>query len=141
MEEHQMIRPIVHDLAALSVPADLATPADTQVLTDLLDTLAAHTDNCVGMAANMIGVNKQIIVVQLGPFAIAMINPKIIDHHGTYETKEGCLSLPGERPTSRYHQITVKYKDQHFKPQQQRFNDFTAQIIQHELDHCAGKLI
>lgn len=108
-----MIRPIVHDPAALSVPADLATPADTQVLTDLLDTLAAHTDNCVGMAANMIGVNKQIIVVQLGPFAIAMINPKIIDHHGTYETKEGCLSLPGERPTSRYHQITVKYKDQH----------------------------
>ncbi|MCW6148882.1 peptide deformylase [Lactiplantibacillus plantarum] len=136
-----MIRPIVHDPAALSVPADLATPADTQVLTDLLDTLTAHTDNCVGMAANMIGVNKQIIVVQLGPFAIAMINPKIIDHHGTYETKEGCLSLPGERPTSRYHQITVKYKDQHFKPQQQRFNDFTAQIIQHELDHCAGKLI
>jgi peptide deformylase len=136
-----MIRPLVHDPAALSVRATIATPADAPVVTDLLETLAAHTDNCVGMAANMIGVNKQIIVVQLGPFAIAMINPKIIDHHGAYETTEGCLSLPGERSTQRYHQITVKYKDQHFKPQQQRFNDFTAQIIQHELDHLAGKLI
>lgn len=136
-----MIKPVVHDPAALTTPATPATKADMPVMTNLLDTLAAHQDSCVGMAANMIGVNKHIIVVQMGPFAIPMMNAKITKKSGRYDTQEGCLSLTGERPTTRYHQITVQYLDRNFKPQQQTFNDFTAQIIQHELDHCAGILI
>jgi len=136
-----MIKPIVHDPAALSVPATPATPADSQIVTNLIDTLAAHTEDCVGMAANMIGTNKRIIAVQLGPFAIVMLNAKITQQHGSYQATESCLSIAGERTTTRYHQVTVDYYDRNFKHQQQRFNDFTAQIIQHELDHCDGKLI
>jgi len=136
-----MIKPIVHDPAALSVPATPATPADSQIVTNLIDTLAAHTEDCVGMAANMIGTNKRIIAVQLGPFAIVMLNAKITQQHGSYQATESCLSIAGEQPTTRYHQVTVDYYDRNFKHQQQRFNDFTAQIIQHELDHCDGKLI
>ncbi|WP_048000523.1 peptide deformylase [Lactiplantibacillus herbarum] len=136
-----MIKPIVHDPAALSVPATPATPADSQVVTDLIDTLAAHTEDCVGMAANMIGTNKRIIAVQLGPFTIVMLNAKITQQHGSYQATESCLSIAGEKTTTRYHQVTVDYYDRNFKHQQQRFNDFTAQIIQHELDHCDGKLI
>ncbi|AVK61159.1 peptide deformylase [Lactobacillus sp. CBA3605] len=136
-----MIKPIVHDPTALTQTAVPAKPTDLAVVTDLLDTLQAHSADCVGMAANMIGVNKQIIVVQMGPFAMAMLNPVILKHTGAYATNEGCLSLTGERPTTRHHQITVKFWDRHFKPQQQTFNDFTAEIIQHEIDHCAGILI
>ncbi|AVK63748.1 peptide deformylase [Lactobacillus sp. CBA3606] len=136
-----MIKPIVYDPTALTQPAVPAKPTDLAVVTDLLDTLQAHTADCVGLAANMIGVNKQIIVVQMGPFAMALLNPVMLSHSGTYTTSEGCLSLTGERPTTRYHQITVKFRDRQFKPQQQTFNDFTAEIIQHEIDHCAGILI
>lgn len=136
-----MIKPVVHDPAALQTKATPANRQDQAVVQDLLDTLAAHTDTCVGMAANMIGVNKQIIVVQMGPFAIPLINPKITAKRQTYQTNEGCLSLTGERPTTRYQQITVAYLDRNFQPQKQTFSDFVAQIIQHEVDHCAGILI
>ncbi|RRK10547.1 peptide deformylase [Lactiplantibacillus garii] len=136
-----MIKPVVHDPAALQTPAQPASRSDRAVITNLLDTLAANQANCVGMAANMIGVNKRIIVVQMGPLAIPMINPQIIKKSGPYQTSEGCLSLTGERPTTRYKQITVKFDNQNFAPQQQTFNDFIAQIIQHEVDHCDGILI
>jgi len=136
-----MIRSVVHDPAALSQPAVAATTADADIATDLLDTLKANADRCVGMGANMIGRNKAIIVVQMGPFAMAMFNPKIIKKSSPYQTNEGCLSLPGERPTTRYQRITVTFQDRQFKTQQQTFTDFTAQIIQHEIDHCHGILI
>ncbi len=136
-----MIKPVVHDPAALTTVATPASRADSATIVDLLDTLAANQATCVGMAANMIGVNKRLIVVQMGPFAIAMVNPQITHKSGAYETTEGCLSLTGERKTTRYHQITVNYLDRNFKAQQQSFTDFTAQIIQHEVDHCNGILI
>lgn len=136
-----MIKPVVHDPALLSQVAVPATKLNAATVTDLLDTLQANADNCVGMAANMIGINQQIIVVQMGPIAVPMINPKIVAHQQPYQTREGCLSLTGERPTQRYRQITVRYLDRNFQPQQQTFNDFIAQIIQHEVDHLAGILI
>lgn len=126
-----MIRPVVHDPAALQTVAQPATKADQAVVRYLLATLAA----------NMIGVNKRIIVVQIGPLALAMINPQITAKNGRYQTQEGCLSLTGERPATRYRTITVSFLNQNFQPQQQTFNDFTAQIIQHEVDHCNGILI
>jgi len=136
-----MQRPVIHDPAALTQPAVPATKADLAVATDLLDTLAANRDVCVGMAANMIGINKAIIVIQLGPIAIPMFNPKIVKKQQAYQTQEGCLSLVGERPTTRYRQITVSFQDRNFQPQQQTLTDFSAQIVQHEVDHCAGILI
>jgi len=136
-----MIRSVIHDPAALSQPAVAATAADAGIATDLLDTLKANADRCVGMGANMIGAYKAIIVVQMGPFAMVMFNPKITQKSGPYQTSEGCLSLPGERPTTRYQKVTVTFQDRQFKTQQQTFTDFTAQIIQHELDHCHGILI
>jgi len=136
-----MIKPVVHDPAILSQVALPATNRDAGTVTDLLDTLQANADNCVGMAANMIGVNQQIIVVQMGPIAVPMLNPKIVAHQNPYQTNEGCLSLTGERPTQRYQRITVTYLDRNFKPQRQSFDGFIAQIIQHEVDHLAGILI
>ncbi|PWG00395.1 peptide deformylase [Levilactobacillus bambusae] len=136
-----MIKPINHDLKTLSIPASPATPSDKAVISDLLDTLQANSATCVGMAANMIGVNKQIIVVQIGPFAVPMVNPKVVKRSDPYLTSEGCLSLSGERPTTRYHHVTVQYLDRQFQPQEQAFDDFAAQIIQHEVDHCNGILI
>ncbi|MFC6181617.1 peptide deformylase [Lactiplantibacillus daowaiensis] len=136
-----MIKNVVHDPAALTQPAAPATKQDLAVATDLLDTLKANADRCVGMGANMIGSNKAVIVVQMGPFAIPMFNPKITKKAGAYQTQEGCLSLAGERPTTRYHQITVQFQDRQFNWQTQAFTDFTAQIIQHEIDHCHGILI
>jgi peptide deformylase len=103
--------------------------------------LLAHQDHCVGMAANMINQPVAIIVAMLGPLPMIMINPKITKHAGAYATEEGCLSLTGERPTTRYHQITVQYLDEHFQPHTQSFSDFFAQIIQHECDHLKGILI
>lgn len=136
-----MIKPVVHDPAILSQVALPATNRDAGTVTDLLDTLQANADNCVGMAANMIGVNQQIIVVQMGPIAVPMLNPKIVARQNPYQTSEGCLSLTGERPTQRYQRITVTYLDRNFKPQRQSFDGFIAQIIQHEVDHLAGILI
>ncbi|WP_155287287.1 peptide deformylase [Lacticaseibacillus zhaodongensis] len=136
-----MIKPINRDQKNLAIKAVPATPADAQVVTDLLDTLAANSERCVGMAANMIGVNKAIIVVQMGPFAVPMQNPKIIAKSSSYETQEGCLALDGERNATRYQNIEVTFQDRNFKPQRQAFSGFIAQIIQHEMDHCAGIII
>ena len=136
-----MIRQIVHDPLFLAVKSDQATEADRPVITDLLDTLRANLDRCVGMAANMIGVRKRIIVFCSGPLHMIMINPQITAKSGEYEAEEGCLSLAGTRKTKRYRKITVRYQDQLFRQRVGTFEGFTAQIIQHEIDHCDGVLI
>jgi len=136
-----MIKQINHDITLLSQKSQLATKDDLNVVKDLQDTLTANSKDCVGMAANMIGVNKRIIVFAMGPMAIPMINPTIISKSDAYDTSEGCLSLIGERKTKRYQNITVKYLDQDFKEHTQSFSDFIAQIIQHEIDHCNGIII
>ncbi len=136
-----MIREIVHDPLFLALKSDPATAADQQVMTDLLDTLRANLDRCVGMAANMIGVRKRIIVFCNGPMQMVMVNPQITAKSDAYEAEEGCLSLAGVRKTKRYRRITVRYQDQTFRPRTGVFEGFTAQIIQHELDHCDGILI
>ena len=136
-----MIQPIMKDPLFLAVPSRRATAADKQIAMDLLDTLRANLDGCVGMAANMIGVHKRIIAVHTGIAQIAMLNPKIVSKNGAYETEEGCLSLPGVRKTKRYQTIEVEYQDLNMKKQRRTFAGFTAQIIQHEIDHCDGILI
>ena len=136
-----MIKPINHDTTFLAQKAELATKNDHNVVTDLLDTLKANSETCVGMAANMIGVNKRIIVFSMGMMDVPMINPVITKKSGAFQTTEGCLSLVGERPTKRYKTITVKYLDSNFKSHTQEFTEFVAQIIQHEIDHCDGILI
>ena len=136
-----MVKKIVKGQHIFSKKAQPATEADRQVVTDLLDTLKANRQICVGMAANMIGVNKSIIVVAAGPFEFAMINPVITSNSGEYETEEGCLSLDGVRPCVRYDEIEVDYLDSNFKPQHRKYSGFTAQIIQHEVDHCNGVVI
>lgn len=136
-----MIKQINHDLTFLSQKAQLATKADRNVVTDLQDTLKANAETCVGMAANMIGVNKRIIIFSMGIMNVVMINPTIINKSQPYDTKEGCLSLTGERPTKRYKNITVKYLDTDFQEHTQEFSDFIAEIIQHEIDHCEGIII
>ena len=136
-----MVRKIVHDHMFLSQKSVDATKADRQVVTDLLDTLRANLDRCVGMAANMIGVKKRIIVVAAGPIQFAMINPVITDMSDPFQTEDGCLSLEGVRPCTRYRKIEVDYLDGNFKRRHGSFSDWTAQIIQHEVDHCNGILI
>lgn len=136
-----MVKNIVKGERIFSKKAQPATEADKQVITDLLDTLKANRDACVGMAANMIGVNKSIIVVSAGPFQFAMVNPVITKKSGVYETEESCLSLIGVRPCTRYEEIEVDYLDQNFKPQHGKYSGWTAQIIQHEVDHCNGVVI
>jgi peptide deformylase len=136
-----MVRNIVRDPFFLQQKSEPATEADRQVVQDLLDTLRANQDRCVGMAANMIGVKKRIIVVAMGPFHFAMVNPVITKKTGEYQTEESCLSLEGVRPCTRYKEIEVDYLDQDFKPQHGKYKDFTAQIIQHEVDHFEGILI
>ncbi|MFC6322653.1 peptide deformylase [Companilactobacillus baiquanensis] len=136
-----MIKQINKDTTLLSQKSTPATPKDSQVITDLLDTLKSHQADCVGMAANMIGINKRIIAFQLGNMAIPLINPTIIKKSEPYDTEEGCLSLSGQRKTKRYKNITVTYLDASFKPQKQEFSDFVAEIIQHEMDHLEGILI
>jgi len=136
-----MIKKIVRDPIFLQQKSEPATEDDRQVAEDLLDTLIANSERCVGMAANMIGVKKRIIVVSAGPFMFPMINPVITKKTGQYETEEGCLSLDGVRPCTRYKEIEVDYLDQNFKPQHGKYSGFTAQIIQHEIDHFEGKLI
>ncbi len=136
-----MVQKIMRDpmfLAKKSVPA---TEADMQVVEDLLDTLRANLDRCVGMAANMIGVNKRIIAVAAGPFQFAMINPVITKKSGRFLTEEGCLSLEGVRPCTRFREIEVDYFDQNMVKRHGKFNGWTAQIIQHECDHLEGVLI
>ena len=136
-----MIREVVHDPIFLSQKSEAATNADLPVAKDLFDTLHANRKNCVGMAANMIGVKKRILVFDNGGLFMTMLNPEIIGKSGSYETEEGCLSLPGLRSTKRFKTIKVRYQDMSFKSCQQTFTGWTAQIIQHEIDHCNGILI
>ena len=136
-----MIRPIVRDVFFLSQKSEPATQADLAVDRDLRDTLQANRERCVGMAANMIGVRKRVIIVSLGFADAVMYNPVLLSRDTPYETEEGCLSLPGERETTRYESITVEYTDAAWKKQRGTFSGWTAQIIQHECDHLEGILI
>ena len=136
-----MVRPIIHDPFFLAQKSEVATEADRQVAEDLLDTLRANLDRCVGMAANMIGVKKAVIVVAAGPIQFVMINPVITKKKGAYRTEEGCLSLEGVRPCTRYHEIEVDYQDQNFQKQHGKYSGWIAQIIQHEMDHVQGIVI
>lgn len=136
-----MIRPICKDAIILSQKSVPATKLDMPVVDDLLDTLRANADRCVGMSANMIGVNKRIIVFSIGSMNIPMINPVIIKRADSYETEEGCLSLDGMRITTRYQSVEVEFVDRNFEKHKQNFTGFPAQIIQHEVDHCDGILI
>ena len=136
-----MVQPVMKDALFLSRKAQPATVEDLGVADDLMDTLRAHQEHCVGMAANMIGVNKRIIAFMSGPFCIVMFNPQIVSRRGRYQTEEGCLSLEGIRPAERYETIEVVYQDRDWKSHRMTYNGWIAQIIQHEVDHCEGILI
>lgn len=136
-----MIKPIITDIEFLGQKAQLATIDDLSVADDLLDTLKAHGNECVGMAANMIGVNKCIIVFDDNGTLKSMFNPKIIRWSDPYETQESCLSLTGVRKTKRYKSIKVQWQTKDFKNRIKNFSGWTAQIIQHEMDHCNGIII
>ena len=136
-----MVKQIVRDIFFLGQPSEPATQADLSVGRDLLDTLQANREACVGMAANMIGVKKNIIIVNMGLIDVGMFNPVIISRRGRYETEEGCLSLEGVRKTTRYQEIEVEYYDSSWKKQRQKLSGWTAQIAQLEIDHLSGKII
>lgn len=136
-----MIKPIVKDIFFLRRKAETATHEDIQVGIDLQDTLRANREACVGMAANMIGVNKRVIIVNMGFVDVVMFNPVLIKKDTPYETEEGCLSLTGVRKTTRYENIEVEYLDMNWKKQRQKLSGWTAQICQHELDHLEGIII
>ncbi len=136
-----MVRDIVKGKKIFMKKAQAATEKDKSIVVDLLDTLRANRAVCVGMAANMIGVNKSIIVVAAGPFQFAMVNPVITQKSGEYQTEESCLSLTGSRSCTRYEEIEVDYLDENFKPKHGKYSGYTAQIIQHEIDHCNGIVI
>ncbi len=136
-----MVQTVMKDIFFLNQKSEPATEADISVAQDLLDTLQANAKQCVGMAANMIGVHKRIIVVNMGFANVVMINPEIKKKTGEYQTEEGCLSLIGVRKTTRYKQIEVEYLDMNFKRQRQNYSNYIAQIIQHEVDHCDGIVI
>ena len=136
-----MVKKIMHDPLFLAQKSVDATEADKQIVTDLLDTLKANLEHCVGMAANMIGVKKNIIIVNMGFIDVVMFNPVIVSKHDMYETEEGCLSLDGVRKTNRYQEIEVEYYDLNWKKQHQKLSGWTAQICQHEIDHLSGKII
>lgn len=136
-----MVRPIMKDPLFLARKAEPATAADIPVAQDLLETLIAHKDGCVGMAANMIGVNKRIIAFDNGGTYMVMYNPEIVKTAQPYSTEEGCLSLDGVRPARRYKSIKVRYQNESFQVRLKTFTGFAAQIIQHEIDHCEGILI
>ena len=136
-----MIKPIVKDIFFLRRKAETATREDIQVGIDLQDTLRANREACVGMAANMIGVTKRVIIVNMGFVDAVMFNPVLIKKDTPYETEEGCLSLTGVRKTTRYENIEVEYLDMNWKKQRQKLSGWTAQICQHELDHLEGIII
>ena len=136
-----MIRPIVRDVFFLGQKSEAATMQDLSVGQDLQDTLAANRDRCVGMAANMIGIKKRIIIVNAGFINLVMYNPVIVKKDTSYETEEGCLSLDGVRKTTRYQNIEVEYLDGSWKKHRQKFSGWTAQIILHEMDHLEGVII
>ena len=138
----KMVRELVHDPILLSHTSVPATKEDLQTVQDLLDTLSAHREACVGMAANMIGVQKRIIVFDNAGTYMAMLNPEILKKSEEYETEEGCLSLlGGPRKTKRYQKIKVQYQTEQLQTRIKTFTGWTAQIIQHEIDHCNGILI
>lgn len=136
-----MVKQIVRDVIFLGQKSEPATKADLQVGRDLQDTLKANRDRCVGMAANMIGVKKNIIIISMGELDIVMFNPVIVSKSVLYETEEGCLSLEGVRKTNRYKEIEVEYLDFNWKKQKLKLKDWPAQIAQHEIDHLSGRII
>ena len=136
-----MVREIITDETFLAQKAESATQDDLGVAQDLLDTLAAHKDGCVGMAANMIGVNKRVIAFDNEGSYMVMFNPEIIKKSGPYEAEEGGLSLTGTRKAKRWKSIKVQYQNEKFQTRFKTFTGWTAQIIQHEIDHCEGILI
>lgn len=136
-----MIRPICKDVLLLSQKSEPATKEDMPIVQDLLDTLKANETRCVGMAANMIGVRKRIIAINVGFMNVAMINPVIVKKTDAYETEEGCLSLTGIRQTKRYQSIEVEYLDINWNKQRGKYSGWIAQIIQHECDHLEGIII
>ena len=137
-----MIKELVHDPILLARKSQPATREDLPVVQDLVDTIAAHKETCVGMAANMIGVTKRIIVFDNGGSYTVMLNPEIVKQSDPYETEESCLSLlGGPRKTLRYQKIKVRYQTVDFQTRLKTFSGWTAQIIQHEIDHCGGILI
>lgn len=136
-----MIKAVVKDILFLEQKSEIATKDDVEVINDLIDTLRANLDHCVGMAANMIGVKKRILVFSVGEMIIPMVNPVILKKEIPYEAEESCLSLDGFRKTTRYEKIEVEYLDRNFKKHKQVFTGFTAQIIQHEVDHFEGIII
>ena len=136
-----MIRDICTDEVFLAQKADPATPDDLQTAADLLETLEHHRAGCVGMAVNMIGVNKRIIAFDNGGTYLVMFNPEIVKQSGPYQAEEGCLSLTGTRPAKRWKSIKVRWQNEKFQERWKTFTGWTAQIIQHEIDHCEGILI
>ena len=136
-----MIRDICRDHAFLAQKGDPAGPEDLPVAGDLLDTLEHHKAGCVGMAANMIGVNKRIIAFDNEGKYMVMFNPEIVKQSGPYDAEEGCLSLSGSRPAKRWNSIKVRWQNEQFQIRLKTFTGWTAQIIQHEIDHCEGIII
>ena len=136
-----MVKKIVRDVIFLGQKSQEAVMEDTSVGQDLQDTLTANREKCVGMAANMIGVRKRIIIVNIGFLNVVMYNPVILKRDTPYETEEGCLSLEGVRKTTRYQNIEVEYLDGSWKKHRQKYSGWTAQIIQHEMDHLEGIII
>lgn len=136
-----MLREICKDQMFLSRKAAPATPDDLQIAADLLETLEHHREGCVGMAANMIGVCKRIIAIDNEGEYMVMFNPEILKKTGPYDAEEGCLSLPGTRPAKRWRSIKVRWQNDKFQERIKTFTGWTAQIIQHEIDHCEGILI
>lgn len=136
-----MIKPICKDIFFLSKKAKKASKADIQVGYDLLDTLKAHKESCIGMAANMIGVDKSVIVVSMGFMDIVMFNPKIISKSGQYRAQEGCLSLSGTRDCIRHQRVKVEYYDFDFKKHIEEYSGIIAETIEHEIDHLSGIII
>ena len=136
-----MVKQIVRDVFFLGQKSEPATKADTQIGKDLQDTLTANREGCVGMAANMIGVKKNIIIVNMGFVDVVMFNPVITKKDTPYETEEGCLSLEGVHKTTRYQNIEVEYYDFAWNKQKQKLSGWTAQICQHEIDHLEGIII
>lgn len=135
------MKTIVTDPLFLSRPSTVAEQEDRHIGLELLATLAANKDRCVGLAANMIGYHKRVIVIDLGPTSLVMFNPVLLDKSGPYQTEEGCLSLVGSRSTTRYQDIRVRFWDQNWQEQTLTLTGFPAQICQHELDHLEGILI
>lgn len=136
-----MVKPIMRDILFLGQKSEDAAEQDRQIIADLHDTLDAHRDGCVGMAANMIGYRKRIIIVSTGFIDIVMVNPVIMQKSLPYETEEGCLSLEGMRRTRRFRKIKVQFLDESFRKRTQEYEGHVAQIIQHECDHLDGIII